>query len=60
MSSRRRLALGAWIPAVLWMGLIIWFSSERWSTERTGPVVTSVVSLTSHGARLLRTVRDLA
>jgi VanZ family protein len=35
----------AWLPPLLWMALIVWFSSEAWGADRTSRVVVPVIQL---------------
>lgn len=43
MSPGRTLSGVAWVPPVIWMVLIAWFSGERWGPDHTGPTVTSLL-----------------
>jgi VanZ family protein len=43
MTSR----VGAWLPVVLWMGVITWLSSDRFSDQQTAAWLTRTSSLES-------------
>lgn len=43
MHDRTRAIVHYWLPPIIWMGVIFYFSSDRFSSEETGSVFESLV-----------------